>query len=202
MIRTGYRYGHGQLIDGVLKDGLTDAYDGQHMGMCAEKCAKDHGFTREHQDEYAVTAYRRAAEAWKQGWFNDEVVPVSVPGGRGKETVVAEDEEYKKVNFDKISSLKPAFHNEVRALSPVFCVRVRWCVCGACGWGPNTTHVGGGVRQTSWHVRLVTRHVWEIKNQLARLLKCGESASGRKAERGPFPLFVCSVRPQAALFCV
>lgn len=110
--RTGYRYGHGQLIDGVLKDGLTDAYDGQHMGMCAEKCAKDHGFSREQQDEYAVTAYRRAAEAWKQGWFSDEVVPVSVPGGRGKETVVGEDEEYKKVNFDKISSLKPAFHNE------------------------------------------------------------------------------------------
>jgi acetyl-CoA C-acetyltransferase len=104
------------VIDGVLRDGLTDAYDGSHMGMCAEKCAKEFGFTRQHQDEYAVQAYRRAAEAWKQGWFADEIVPVSVPGAKGKETVVAEDEEFKKVNFDKISSLKPAFHHEVYTL--------------------------------------------------------------------------------------
>jgi acetyl-CoA C-acetyltransferase len=110
--RTGYRFGHGQLVDGVLRDGLLDAYDGQHMGMCAEKCAKDYGLTRQQQDEYAIMAYKRAAEAWKQGWFKEEVVPITVPAGKGKEMVVAEDEEYKKVNFDKVSSLKPAFHPE------------------------------------------------------------------------------------------
>lgn len=107
------------MIDGVLKDGLTDAYDGQHMGMCAEKCAKDFSLTRSDQDEYAIMAYKRAAEAWKQGWFNDEIVSVTIPGSKGKEVVVTEDEEYKKVNFDKIPSLKPAFHHEVRPHHPL-----------------------------------------------------------------------------------
>jgi acetyl-CoA acetyltransferase len=151
--RNGYRYGHGQLIDGLLKDGLLDAYDGQHMGMCAEKCAKDFNFTRQDQDDYAITAYRRAAEAWKQGWFADEIVPVTVPGGRGKDTVVSEDEEYKKVNFDKISSLKPAFDSQVRS---------RLCHCRSRDlWV--STHVGGDVSVASWHVCLVTHIVWEIK---------------------------------------
>jgi len=111
--RNGYKYGHGQILDSVLRDGLLNAYDGQHMGICAEKCAKDFSFSRSAQDEYAISAYRRAAEAWKNGWFNDEIVPVSVAaGGKGKEVIVSEDEEYKKVNFDKIPSLKPAFHPE------------------------------------------------------------------------------------------
>jgi acetyl-CoA acetyltransferase len=158
--RNGYRYGHGQLIDGLLKDGLLDAYDGQHMGMCAEKCAKDFNFTRQDQDDYAITAYRRAAEAWKQGWFADEIVPVTVPGGRGKDTVVSEDEEYKKVNFDKISSLKPAFDSQVRLLVSL---RSRASGCVLVGWFVVSTHVGGDVSVASWHVCLVTHIVWEIK---------------------------------------
>jgi len=108
--RTGYKYGHQQITDGVIKDGLWDVYNNIHMGNCAEDCAKKYGFTREDQDKFAIESYRRAAEGHKSGFFKNEIVPVQVPGGKkGEMTTVTDDEEYTKVNFDKLATLKPAF---------------------------------------------------------------------------------------------
>jgi acetyl-CoA C-acetyltransferase len=105
--RTGYRMGHGQIIDGMIKDGLWDPYGNVHMGNCGEVCAKHYNFTREAQDEYAINTYKRANEAYAAGMFTNEIIPVEV---KGKETVIiAEDEQYKKVKADKIPTLKPAF---------------------------------------------------------------------------------------------
>ncbi len=105
--RTGYRMGHGQIIDGMIKDGLWDPYGNVHMGNCGEVCAKHYNFTREAQDEYAINTYKRAQEAYAAGMFANEIVPVEV---KGKETIiVSEDEQYKKVKADKIPTLKPAF---------------------------------------------------------------------------------------------
>ncbi len=105
--RTGYRMGHGQIIDGMIKDGLWDPYGNVHVGNCGEVCAKHYNFTREAQDEYSINTYKRAQEAYAAGMFANEIVPVEV---KGKETViVSEDEQYKKVKFDKIPTLKPAF---------------------------------------------------------------------------------------------
>ncbi len=105
--RTGYRMGHGQIIDGMIKDGLWDPYGNVHMGNCGEVCAKHYNFTREAQDEYSINTYKRAQEAYAAGMFANEIVPVEV---KGKETVIiSEDEQYKKVKFDKIPTLKPAF---------------------------------------------------------------------------------------------
>ena len=80
--RAGAGYGHQQLFDGVLKDGLWDAFDDHHMGNCAEKCAKEHKLTRADQDAYALESYRRAAEAQKAGHFKAEITPVELPGGK------------------------------------------------------------------------------------------------------------------------
>ena len=109
--RAGYRYGHVQALDGIVQDGLTDAYDKSLMGTCAELCAKEMNFTREEQDQYAIESYTRAAAAWKAGKFNDEIVPVTIQTRKG-EVVVSEDEEYKNVFLDKIPSLRPAFDKE------------------------------------------------------------------------------------------
>jgi len=110
--RNGYRLGHGQIIDGLVKDGLWDVYNNYHMGNAAELCATECKITREDQDNYAIDSYKRAAEAYKNGLFNSEIVPVEVPV-RGKDpVVVSEDEEYTKVDFKKIPSLKPAFQKE------------------------------------------------------------------------------------------
>jgi len=108
--RYGYKYGHSTLIDGVLKDGLWDVYNDIPMGLCAEDCAKKYNFSREDQDKFAVESYRRASEAYKNGSFNNELISVQVPGIRkGEFTTVTEDEEYKKLKLDKISTLRPAF---------------------------------------------------------------------------------------------
>lgn len=106
--RWGAKFGNGQLIDGIQKDGLLDAYDGKIMGSCAEVCATDYKISREEQDDYAIMSYKRSAEAWASGKFKDEVVPVEVQSKKGV-VVVNEDEEYKNVNFDKVKQLKPAF---------------------------------------------------------------------------------------------
>lgn len=106
--RSGYRYGHGTLIDGVIKDGLWDPYSNFHMGNAGELCAREMKFSREEQDAYAIESYKRAAKAWETGAFKEEVVPVEVPAGKEKITVT-EDEDYKKVKFDKVPALKPAF---------------------------------------------------------------------------------------------
>ena len=107
--RWGAKYGDRILVDGLAKDGLTDAYDQNAMGSCADATAVKYGFTREEQDEYATNSYKRSAEATANGTFGREIVPVSVPQRRGDDVVVTEDEEYKKVKFEKMASLRPAF---------------------------------------------------------------------------------------------
>lgn len=110
--RFGYKYGNGELIDGLQHDGLTDAYDRCAMGVCADNTAKEMSITREDQDQYAISSYKRAAAAWSSGRFADEVIPVEIRDRRGNVTQVTEDEEFKSVNFDKIPSLKPAFSKD------------------------------------------------------------------------------------------
>lgn len=107
--RWGYKYGDGALVDGLSKDGLTDAYDHQAMGVCADATAVKYGITREQQDAFAIRSYQRAAEATQQGWFGNEIVPVGVPQRKGDPLMVAEDEEYKRVDFSKIPGLRAAF---------------------------------------------------------------------------------------------
>ncbi|MFN3940662.1 MAG: acetyl-CoA C-acyltransferase, partial [Chitinophagales bacterium] len=107
--RWGSKLGHGTVEDGIIKDGLWDPYGNKHMGSCGETCAAKYNFSREDQDNFAADSYRRAAEAWKNGWFNSEVVSVSIPQKKGDPVVIAEDEDYTKVKFDKIASLPAVF---------------------------------------------------------------------------------------------
>ncbi len=107
--RTGYRLGHGQLLDSMLLDGLWDPYNQCSMGECGERCAEKYGFSRHAQDEYAARSYRRALAAQTTGRFADEIVPVAVPGKKGQSQRVAEDEEPKRGDLSKLTSLKPAF---------------------------------------------------------------------------------------------
>ena len=107
--RNGYRLGNGQMIDGLIKDGLWDVYKDYHMGNAAELCATECKISREDQDAYTIESYKRAQAAWSKGLFKDEVVPVTIPQ-KGKDAlVISEDEEYKKVDFNKIPSLRPVF---------------------------------------------------------------------------------------------
>ncbi len=110
--RYGYKYGNGELVDGLAKDGLWEAYYDFPMGNCADNTAKEMSISREEQDEYAINSYKRSAESWKNGAFNDEIVGVEVPQRRGEPIIVTEDEEYKNVKFDKIPSLRPVFSKE------------------------------------------------------------------------------------------
>lgn len=107
--RTGYKYGHGELLDGLQYDGLTDVYNHCAMGVCADNTAKEMSITRQTQDDYAINSYKRSAAAWSAGKFKDEIVPVEITDRKGNVTAFAEDEEYKNVNFDKIPGLKPVF---------------------------------------------------------------------------------------------
>jgi len=109
--RYGYRFGNGQLIDGIGKDGLTDVYHQTAMGVSADNTAKEHKITREEQDAFAIESYTRAANAWKAGKFADEVIPVTVKTRKG-DVVFAEDEQFKAANFEKIPTLKPVFTKE------------------------------------------------------------------------------------------
>ncbi|KAI9812470.1 MAG: erg10, acetyl-CoA C-acetyltransferase [Pycnora praestabilis] len=111
VLRNGAKYGDQTLVDGVLKDGLTDAYGKkEHMGVQAEECASDHEFNREQQDDYAIRSYKKAQEAQKNGWFTSEITPVEVSGGRGKPNIkVDKDDEAKNLNEDKLRAMKPAF---------------------------------------------------------------------------------------------
>jgi acetyl-CoA C-acetyltransferase len=110
--RNGVKFGNIQMLDGITKDGLLDVYSKVPMGNCAELCAKEHNISREDQDNFAITSYKRAAAAWQAGKFNDEIVPVSVPQRKGDPVMVSEDEEYKNVFLDKIPGLRPAFDKE------------------------------------------------------------------------------------------
>jgi acetyl-CoA C-acetyltransferase len=106
--RSGYRMGNGELVDAMIRDGLWDVYKNVHMGLCGDRCAEKFGFTREQQDEFAVTSFKRAIEATKKGAFAREIEPIPVKAG--KETItVAEDENLKKFNEEKLRKLRPAF---------------------------------------------------------------------------------------------
>ncbi len=107
--RTGYRLGHGQITDGLIKDGLWDVYKDYHMGNAAELCATDCNITREDQDAFAIESYKRAAAATDAGRFKNEIVPVEIPQKGGTAIQFDLDEEYKAVKFDKIPGLRPVF---------------------------------------------------------------------------------------------
>jgi acetyl-CoA C-acetyltransferase len=107
--RYGYRYGNGDVVDGLTYDGLTDVYNQCAMGVCADNTAKEMSISRQDQDSYAITSYKRAAAAWTAGKFDSEIVPVEVVDRNGNITVFNHDEEYKNVNFDKIPGLRAVF---------------------------------------------------------------------------------------------
>lgn len=110
--RNGQKLGDITLQDGMVLDGLTDVYNDYHMGNAAELCAKECNITREEQDDFAITSYKRAAAAWDAGNFKEEIVPVEVAQRRGDAIIVTEDEEYKKVMMDKIPGLRPVFQKD------------------------------------------------------------------------------------------
>lgn len=110
--RTGYRLGHGQMTDGLVKDGLWDVYNDYHMGSAAELCASECKFTRKEQDAYAIESYKRSQKASQEGKFKNEIVPIEIRGRKGDVTLVDEDEEIHAVNFDKIPQLRPVFKKE------------------------------------------------------------------------------------------
>ncbi|GMS82380.1 hypothetical protein PENTCL1PPCAC_4555 [Pristionchus entomophagus] len=111
MPRGDSTYGGVTLFDGIVKDGLTDAYDNVHMGICGEKTASELGITREEQDAYAIQSYTRSAEAWKSGAIGPEVVPVNVKSRKGV-TTVDKDEEFTKIDFEKMKKLKTVFKKD------------------------------------------------------------------------------------------
>ena len=110
--RNGNKFGDMKMQDGMLLDGLTDVYNATHMGNCAELCAKDHAISRETQDDFAVESYERSANAWANGAFKNEVIPVAVPQRRGDDLVVDTDQEFSQVKMEKIRSLRPAFQKD------------------------------------------------------------------------------------------
>jgi acetyl-CoA C-acetyltransferase len=108
-MRNGYKFGPATMVDGLQKDGLTDAYDNNAMGVCADACATEYNISREEQDNFAIASYQRSAAAWDAGKFDNEVVPVAVPQRRGEPIIVSKDEEYTNVKLDKIPSLNAVF---------------------------------------------------------------------------------------------
>lgn len=107
--RFGYKYGNATFVDGLAQDGLNDAFNGKAMGFFADATAEKYGFSREDQDAFAIQSYQRAAAATESGAFAGEIVPVAVPQRKGDPLMITEDEEYKKVKFEKIPTLRPAF---------------------------------------------------------------------------------------------
>ena len=111
-LRNGVKFGPTSLVDGMQKDGLTDAYDNNAMGVCADLCATEYNITREEQDNFAIQSYERSAAAWEAGKFDAEIVPVEVPQRKGDPIVITKDEEYTNVKLDKIPALAPVFTKE------------------------------------------------------------------------------------------
>lgn len=111
-LRSGTKFGPNTMVDGMQKDGLTDAYDNNAMGVSADLCANKYNISREEQDAFAIQSYKRSSEAWNSGKFNNEVIPVSVPQRKGDPIIISKDEEFSNVNLDKIPSLNPAFTKE------------------------------------------------------------------------------------------
>ncbi len=110
--RFGYKYGKGALIDGLENDGLWEVYNQFAMGNCADNTAKEMNITREQQDQYAISSYKRVAAATESGLLKDEIVPIEIPQRKGDPLVMSEDEEFKKVNFEKIPDLRPVFSKD------------------------------------------------------------------------------------------
>ena len=110
--RYGHKYGHGEVVDGLLKDGLWEVYNKFPMGNCADNTAKEMGITREMQDNYAIRSYKKSATTWEAGKFAEEIVPVEVPQRKGDPILFSEDEEYKNVKFEKIPTLPAIFSKE------------------------------------------------------------------------------------------
>ena len=111
-MRKGIKFGPTSFVDGMQKDGLVDAYDNQAMGVCADACAAKYEFSRGDQDNFAIQSYKRSAVAWENGKYNNEIIPVKVPQRRGEAVIVSEDEEFKKIKLEKISSLRAAFSKD------------------------------------------------------------------------------------------
>ena len=107
--RIAKKFGPAQMEDGMQKDGLVDAYNKEAMGVCADACATEYDFSREDQDAFAVQSYKRSADAWNGGKFDNEIVPVEVPQRRGEPIIVTTDEEFTNVKLEKIPALRPAF---------------------------------------------------------------------------------------------
>ncbi|MDH5474762.1 MAG: acetyl-CoA C-acyltransferase [Cyclobacteriaceae bacterium] len=110
--RYGLKYGNGEMVDGLLKDGLWEVYNQFPMGNCADNTANKMDITREMQDEYAINSYKKSAASWAEGKFKEEIVPVEIPQRKGDPILFSEDEEYKNVKFEKIPSLRPVFSKE------------------------------------------------------------------------------------------
>lgn len=110
-LRNGTKFGAATLIDGMQKDGLVDVYDENAMGVCADRCAEKYGFSREEQDAYAIQSYKRSEQAWASGKFTEEVIPVEVTHRKGS-LLITEDEEFRNVDYKKISELRPAFSKD------------------------------------------------------------------------------------------
>ena len=108
-LRSGTKFGPTSLIDGMQKDGLTDAYDNSAMGVSADLCATQYKITREEQDAFAIRSYEKSAQAWKTGKFDNEIIPVEIPQRHGDPIVFSQDEEFTNVKLDKIPSLNPVF---------------------------------------------------------------------------------------------
>ncbi|MCT4698157.1 acetyl-CoA C-acyltransferase [Tenacibaculum haliotis] len=107
--RTGSKFGPIKMEDGLQKDGLVDAYEQVAMGVCADECATEYSFSREDQDAFAIESYKRSSNAWSEGKYADEIVPVEIPQRRGEPVIFSEDEEYKNVKMEKIPALRAAF---------------------------------------------------------------------------------------------
>ncbi len=110
--RKGQKFGDLKIEDGLLKDGLVNVYDGKHMGTCGDACATEYNFSREQQDSFAISSYKRSAKAWKDGKFDNEIVPVEIPQRKGDPILFKEDEEFKNVKMAKIPNLRPAFNKD------------------------------------------------------------------------------------------
>ena len=108
-LRNGYKFGPASMIDGMQRDGLSDAYDNSAMGVSADLCASEYGFTRKDQDDFAIQSYERATKAWEAAKFDNEIVTVEVPQRRGEPIIISKDEEFSNVKLDKIPTLNPAF---------------------------------------------------------------------------------------------
>ena len=110
--RYGYKYGSGSVVDGLQKDGLTDVYNECAMGLCADNTATKYEISREEQDAFAISSYKKSASSTESGFFKKEIISVEIPQRKGDPIVMDEDEEYKRVKYEKIPNLRPAFSKD------------------------------------------------------------------------------------------